>query len=388
LNSWWGTFYTTINRSNVVLTRVPGIPNMSESSRTKILAEARFLRAFSYFHLARDFGPVPLRTTETVGTSEIASPRASLDQIYSLIISDLQVAEKDLPETVGANTGRASQWAAKMLLARVYLERKDWPKAAEKANEVILSNKFSLVPVATSNDFYNIFATVTNSEDIMSHHSSLNRFSNFSNWMHGAGTPYNRGTVWGFTLLPNMNAPLIRNWDNRDLRKNFNLYSSYVNDRGETVTLPPSNPWLFKKFIKDPNGNATYSIPIFRLAEAYLMFAEASAMATGSPTALALERLNVVKRRAYGYTPHSPSPVDYPAGMSQTQFVNTVLQERAYEFMLEMIRWWDLRRTGKAKEIIEATGKPFNNHRLLYPIPQIEIDNNPAISQSDQNTGY
>lgn len=390
VDGFWTGFYRTINRANVVLTRVPETININANTRVRILAEAHFLRAFAYFALLKDFGPVPLRTSETSGTTEKGVPRSPKDQVNELIISDLLIAEKDLPQTVGNETGKASKWAAKMLLAQVYLNKEDWSKAAEKADEVIKSNNFSLVAVAKSDDFYKIFATITNPEFIFAYDQSVTRLSNFVQWYHGSGTPYNKGAVFGFTNLPNMKSSVIKNWDTNDLRLNFNLYSSYIDVNGKLVILPPSDTqWRFKKWIKDPNGYATFSVPIYRYAEAFLVYAEASCMVEGSSSSLALERLNVIRRRAYGLNPNSVSPVDFQPGMSKDVFRNAVLQEREYEFFFESgIRWWDLRRTGRAKEFIEASGNPFNNYRLLYPIPLAEIQNNPAITQADQNPGY
>jgi starch-binding outer membrane protein, SusD/RagB family len=111
-------------------------------------------------------------------------------------------------------------------------------------------------------------------------------------------------------------------------------------------------------------------------------------MADGTPSSLALERLNMIKRRAYGYDPISVSPVDYPAGMSKDAFRDTVLNERAYEFLLEGRRWWDLKRTGRVKTAMQAAGRNFIDARLLWPIPSDEINNNPSLSQADQNQGY
>jgi hypothetical protein len=96
----------------------------------------------------------------------------------------------------------------------------------------------------------------------------------------------------------------------------------------------------------------------------------------------------MIKRRAYGYDPSTPSPVDYPAGMSEAAFRDTVLRERAYSFILEGKRWWDLKRTGRVKEAMAAVGKTVIDARLLWPIAQEEIDNNPDIAQEDQNPGY
>jgi starch-binding outer membrane protein, SusD/RagB family len=133
---------------------------------------------------------------------------------------------------------------------------------------------------------------------------------------------------------------------------------------------------------------AIYSLPIYRYAEALLIYAEASSMAEGSPSALALERLNMVKRRAYGNDPAVPSPVDYSPGMSKDQFREVVLQERGYEFILERKRFYDLKRTGTIKEAFSKVGKNFIDARLFFPIPQDEINNNPALNPEDQNPGY
>lgn len=385
----WRTLYIMVNRANTVLNRVPQIKDMNEGVRSRILAEARFLRATAYFNLVQNWGAVPLRTEETVDLSGIAVPRSPVDSVYQLIVDDLLIAEKDLPASVGSATGKASVWAAKMLLAEVYLNTENWAGAAEKADDVIKSNQYSLVTVSKESDFYKIFAAETSPEDIMSLHFSPTRASDFINYLHLPNTPfYNPGTGW-YILFPNMQADIIKNWDNRDLRKSFNIYSKYVNANGDSVSLPPSSPFLFKKYIKDQNGFNDFSMPMFRYSEAFLIYAEASCMAEGSPSPLALERLNMIKRRGYGYDPASPSPVDYPSGLGKDQFRDTVMLERAHELMLERHRWYDLKRTGRAKEIIEAAkGKTFSDNRLLFPIPEDEMNNNPAITPADQNPGY
>jgi starch-binding outer membrane protein, SusD/RagB family len=390
LDGAWSGYYTTINRSNVVISRVPDIENINPDVQARIIAEAHFLRAWSYWELLKGWGPVPLRLEEFTGASPVEAPRPSRAQVYDQILSDLLIAERDLPESVGDDTGRASRWAAKILAAQVYLDMEDWDSAAEKANEVIQQSDHSLVPVQEADDFSNLFHTPTASgEDIMSHHASVNRSYNHLNWYHGSGTPYNRGTVWGFTMLVDYDAPLISNWDEDDLRKDFSMYDSYVNEDGEIEETDEQNKWRFKKFVKDDSGNAVHTVPIWRLAEAYLIYAEASNMVEQGPTAPALEALNIVRRRGYGFDPFSPSQIDIPSGLSQNEFHERVIQERAYELFFENdSRWWDLRRTDTIHEVFEEAGKPYSDVRLLWPLPQQEIDNNPAIDQSDQNPGY
>ena len=388
-NTSWGAIYTAINRANAVLDNVPAIPNMNEEVRTRILAEARFLRALCYFELVRGWGAVPLRTKESKDLSELAMARASEEDVYALIVDDLLIAEQGLPLSVGTEKGKASVWAAKMLLAHVYLTTGDYAEAADKADDVIASGNFSLVEVQSSDDFYNIFATETSTEEIMSVKHSPNRLSDLPLYLHMAGNrPYNYSTSGFFGWLPDQNSFIGNSWDNGDLRKSFNLYTQYQNASGQWVALPNTTPVLFKKYITTPEALRIHAAPVYRYAEALLFYAEAAARAEGGPSALALERLNMVKRRAYGYDPDSTSPVDYPAGMSEDAFVDAVLQERAYELMLERRRFFDLKRTGKVKQAFAAVGKTFIDERMRFPIPESEINNNPALSQADQNPGY
>ena len=384
----WSRLYQAINRANAVLENVPTIEKISEEARTRILAEAHFLRALAYFELVRGWGAVPIKTKESTDLSELEAPREPESKVYEFIIQDALAAESGL-ESVGAETGRASKWAAKMLLSHVYLTTENWALAAEKANEVINSGIYNLVEVETADDFYKIFAAETSTEDIMSVHHSETRGSDIPTYLHrGSNYPYNYGTAGFFAWLPNTNSFIGDSWNDSDLRKAFNLYTEYQNANGDWISLPAATPVLFKKFITNKDGLSVYTVPIYRYTEAFLFYAEASCRAEGSPSALALERLNMIKRRAYGHVPTAVSPVDYPAGMGQDEFVDAVLQERAYEFLLERRRFWDLKRTGSVKEAFAVIGKTFIDERLLWPLPESEINNNPALSQESQNPGY
>ncbi|RTE53779.1 RagB/SusD family nutrient uptake outer membrane protein [Arenibacter aquaticus] len=384
----WSSFYTTINRANAVLANVPNIEDINAETQQRILAEAHYLRALCYFELVRGWGAVPLKTNESVDLSAVEAPRAPESEVYDLIIQDLITAESGLGE-VGDETGRASKWAAKMLLAHVYLTTENWTGAAEKANDLITNGPFSLVTVTESDDFYDIFAVDTSTEDIMSMHHSETKGSTIPNYLHRAGNvPYNYSSGGVFAWLPDMNSFIGDSWDENDLRKNFNLYTEYQNAEGEWVPLPSTTPVLFKKFITNTSGISLYSVPIYRFTEAFLFYAEAASMAEGGPSDLALERLNMIKRRAYGFDPTTVSAVDYPSGMGSDAFRDAVIQERAYEFITERRRWFDLKRTGKVTEAFAAAGKTIIDERLLFPIPEDEINNNPAVNQADQNPGY
>jgi len=384
----WSRIYTAINRANAVLENVALIPEMNENVRTRILAEAHFLRAFCYFDLVRGWGAVPLRTTEVRDLSQLAGERAPEAEVYKLIVDDLVAAEAGLPLTVGAETGRASVWAAKMLLAHVYLTTGKYAEAAAKANEVINSGNFALIEVDQPDDFYKIFAAESHSEEIFAVKHSANRQSSLPTYLHmGNSRPYNYKSGGNYAWLPDMSTWLA-DWDNSDLRRDFNLYTHILDANDNWVPLPVTVPILFKKYITNADALAIYPAPMYRYAEALLFYAEASARAEESVSDLALERLNMIKRRAYGYDPDVASPVDYPAGMSLDDFLEAVAQERAYEFIIERRRFYDLKRTGKVKEAFAAAGKVFIDERMFFPIPEDEINNNPALSQEDQNPGY
>ena len=386
----WSRLYQCINRANAVLDNVPLIENIDAGVRDQIIAEAHFLRALAYFELVRGWGPVPLRTSENTDLSGLNAPRSSESEVYDLIIDDLTIAESGLSSSVGAETGRASVWAAKMLLSHVYLTTEQWDLAAQKADDVIQSGMYDLVTVSQPDDFYQIFGGETSTEDIFSIHHSETRTANIQTYLHrGSAHPYNFGTRGFFAWLPDTANTFIGSaWDNNDLRKSFNLYREYQDSEGNWVSLPSTVPVLFKKFITTEDGLNIPTIPVYRYTEAFLFYAEASCRADGAPSALALERLNMIKRRAYGYDPNVASPVDYAAGMTEDEFADAVLQERAYEFMIERRRWWDLKRTGKVEEAFAAAGKGFISERLLWPIPEDEINNNELITQEDQNPGY
>ena len=170
----------------------------------------------------------------------------------------------------------------------------------------------------------------------MSMHHSETKGSTIPNYLHRAGNvPYNYSSGGVFAWLPDMSSFIGDSWDSNDLRKNFNLYTEIQNADGDWVPLPSTTPVLFKKFITNTSGISLYSVPIYRFTEAYLFYAEASSMADGGPSTLALERLNMIKRRAYGFDPTAVSPVDYPSGMSSADFRDAVIQERAYEFITD-----------------------------------------------------
>jgi hypothetical protein len=387
----WRSFFQAINSANMCLKYIPLI-EMDEIEKNALLAEARFLRAWCYRNLVWSWGGVPIRSTPTESADQVGGKRASVSEVNDFIIADLQFAETNLPATPKLS-GKPTRWAAKTMLADIYLTNEKWNEARDKANEVIVSASYSLVPVKVAGDFELIFGptALTSTEDIFSIKYTRTVGSQIAQQYSSSNSAYSSGGYGSFYGLPTY--PLLRDWDKLDLRYQFNIYTSYPNKSGVIVQNPPSTPLLFGKF-KDPGFAPSHGndYPIYRFADALLIYAEAAnqASATG-PTALALERLNMVHRRAYGQNPTSPFAGDFTLATAPTQtaFRELVLRERAYEFLCEGKRWFDLLRTKSVKPVIKAAkGIDVPDNFLLFAIPKNEIDNNPDIEPKDQNPGY
>jgi starch-binding outer membrane protein, SusD/RagB family len=386
----WDDFYAAIRNANIVISRAPKGTQISEADINKLVGEARFLRAFTYFHLVRNWGGVPLRTE--LNMTEIAIKRASEADVYQLIEQDLIFAEQNLPDKP-AQAGRATKWSAKAVLADVYLTLNRPAEARDRADEIINSANFSLVPVTVGDDFLKLYGAdvVTTPEEIFSLKfiRANERGWTFVTFAHHPGAnPRYLGAGQGFwAIYTNTAHPTINAWPNADLRKTYNLYP-YDFGLG-------ANTLLNRKF-RDPLATTpnlpSNDYPLYRYADVLLMYAEAASRAANGPTALAMERLNMVHRRAYGLPATSVSTVDYNLATYSTAqgFLNLVVNERGYETMYEAKRWHELKRLGLAKQYILVTeGKVVPDKFMLWPIPLSELNFNPALNPTtDQNPGF
>lgn len=381
----WDLMYQAIRNANLVILNVPNGKEITPEVGAKYIAEAKFLRAFMYFIMVRNWGGVPLRTEANM--SEAAIERSSVDEVYQLIVNDLLQAEQDLPDTP-AQPGRPTIWAAKTLLADVYLNREQWELARDKANEVIASGKYSLVPVVTNADFEKVFGpeVVTTSEEIFYLKYSRQQGFTMVMFAHIAAAKYHGAGGYFAHYSDSATNVVQKNWDDADLRKSYNIYNW-------NIGLGP-NSVLFRKF-RDPaatNANgAGNDFPWYRYADLLLIHAEAASRAANGPTPEAVESLNKVHRRAYGYDPLSASPIDFNiADYNAQTFLDLVVKERGYETMYEGKRWLDLKRLGVAKDVILAVkGKTVDDKMLLWPIPNSELAYNTALDPvADQNPGY
>jgi len=387
MGAYWTSFYLMIRNANLVIKNAPNGSAISQEEIELYVAEAKFLRAFAYFNLVRNYGSVPLRTEENLNERDLK--KSTVADIYTFILEDLAEAEINLPEQP-AQAGRPGKYAAKTLLADVYLTLGQYADARDKSEEVIQSELYSLVPVTTKEDFQKkVFGPgiVTTTEEIFYiKYTHQVGFGNYILWIlnHPSTGYYNYGGAYAH--YGNAANPFFQNWEDDDIRKS--LWTLINFGLG-------SNTLVCNKYVDteavDKSTGAGNDLPLYRYADALLIYAEASCMASDGPTADGIEALNQVHRRAYGQAPATASSVDFNLTNYDTEtFQNLVLQERAYEFIFEGKRWYDLKRTGKAAEVIlSAKGVTIADKAYLWPIPTSELNYNQALDpETDQNPGY
>lgn len=382
---FWNSFYLAIRNANLVIQNAPNGNAISNEDINKLVGEAKFLRAFTYFHLVRNWGAIPLRTEANMTEKDL--PKSSVEEVYSLILSDLLNAEANLPETPEA-IGRPSKWAAKSLLADVYLQLNRFQEAADKAEEVIQSGKFKLVSVQNTEDLqYRLFGPeiLTSSEEIFYlKYSRLANQGNYILWIsnHPSTNLFKGGGA--YAVHGDKTNPNYINWEEEDLRKS--LWDNIDFGLGK-------NTLVSSKYV-DPNAisqdGAGNDLPIYRYAEVLLMYAESSVRASNAVSDEALESLNQVRRRAYGLNPEVVSELDFENNLTPEEFLDLVVRERGYEFLYEGKRWHELKRINRVDELIQiGKGKTVADKHLLWPIPVSEMNYNRALNPStDQNPGY
>jgi starch-binding outer membrane protein, SusD/RagB family len=350
--STWLAGYRAINIVNNVLS---GLSVTNASVKDKVEGEAKFLRAASYFELvklyAKDWNNgdpasnegVPLVLTPTRGISAADQvPRAKVAAVYTQIIQDLTDAEAKLPVTNGFF---ATKYSAAALLARVYLQKRDYVNARDAANRVITSNKFSLRPTYADAFPYNNAQPFSNtSEDVFALQVTLNSGVNdFQTFFSADG----RGD--------------INIGDNH-----LNLYEA--NDgRLDLFYLVSGSVYNGK------NDNVYGNVHTIRLAEMYLIRAETNFRLSTVTGAAPLADLNRIRGRA-----------GLPALATAT--LNAILKERKLELAFEGFNLSDIKRLGVTTGYLTGGGGlPSTSPKLVLPIPEREFKVNPTLTQ---NEGY
>ena len=382
LDRWWNALYEGVRHTNVVIEKLPEI-TMDETKKNNYIAQAKFLRALYYFDLVRAWGGVP---KITVSDPPLKATRATKEEIYDLIISDLNSSVPFLIERSAqekTDYGRATKGAALSLLTKVYLFNGDFQNAYNSATLVISSNEYSLDP-----DFGHTFSVLGqfNQESVfevgaLGKDGNENGGNQYGNTQGVRGTP-NKG--WGFNR-PSLD--LIASFEPGDPRKDASIiFLNEVID-GVTIQGDGSTPDITyadpaKTIIKEiecynqkvwtpTSSNAEgwgHNRRLIRYADVLLMAAEAANEIGNSGDALLY--LNMIRSRAR----NGDTSILADITTSDKQVLKgVILHERRVELALEGHRYWDLIRTGNAVPVLGPLGFVADKNEVL-PIPQSEID--------------
>ena len=393
--SWWERSYKGISNANLAIAKIPGI-SMDEVKKNQLLGEARFLRAFYYYNLVRIFGKVPLITNPVdLNSPDMYPSQATEDDIYTVIVADLKVAESSGLPYLDA-TRRVSIGAVKSLLASVYLTMAGYPLqkgndyyqlAADKANEVILTNNYSLF---TSYDDLHTPSNKNKGENIFQ--AQYTALISPSSWQQ-AIVPYNKGiSAYDgqsgaiFAELPFVTS--FESGDKRRLEKQF-FYTTYTLNYDRSVTINLGNTYIYKLFdvlAQTSTASSGLNWTLMRYAELLLIYAEASNEVSG-PTTASYEAVNKIRRRAQ---------LPDLSGLTKDQFREAIWRESCHELCYEDKTWFNMVRTRKAYNVTTGNFDDYVGHAftygpvlkekdLLFPIPTSEMDNNLKLIQ---NTGY
>lgn len=348
----WLDAYQVINQANTVLANLDKADNADDKARWE--GEAKFIRGLMYFDLARLFGK-PWNDGDpstNLAAAIVSSPTTSADsegakvgrstvkQVYDQAISDLTAAKSKLPED---NDFYANKYSASAILARLYLQKGDYTNALKEANTVITSGAFSLVPDYTKEFLLSSKPShqENTTEDIFAIQVTQQQGINSLNEFYASSANGGRGDI-------KITDDFLAEFEANDVRGQFYTVTS-VNRT--------------KKF-----DNQYGNVHVVRLAEMYLIRAEANLRGGTSTGATPASDVNTIRQRA---------------GLDPLVIVNlaTILAERRHELCFE--GGFFLHDAKRLKQ--SAGGLPYNSPRLVFPIPQREILANPKLVQ---NEGY
>ncbi|CAG4990438.1 SusD-like protein P2 [Dyadobacter sp. CECT 9275] len=402
---FWPTWYQVISAANAAIAGAEAL-KLPENEINPLIAEARFVRAFSYFHLVQVFGDIPyidyfISNPNTV--KEISKTPAAT--VYTGIMADLEFAKQWLPEKQPAEVrSRPSKGTAASYLASVYLTNQDYQKAYTEAKWVIDNkDKFGY---ALEADFQTLFKA-PQANNMKEHVFDID----FLGLQSGAGganddiVPPMTGVRGGdaprsgwSVIVPSMKV--YETWDSRDYRKEVSFDDSImIGGKLAPYTQFPNTkrPHIAKyaRFAGNSNSEGRYSdhnYAAFRYAEVLLIAAEASAELNGSNEE-AIGYINQIRARARNWAGKQTNfPENVKAGLGKAEFIELVLEERRLELAFEYKRWYDIKRRNLGEKVFKGPDamEPhanFNPARdYLMPLPRVELQVNPNLAP--QNPGY
>ncbi len=358
VSGWWSDAYNGIYAANAVIEGVDNSTALSLEDKNQIKGEALFIRAYLHSLLVELYGPIPyIRTTDYVANTKVA--RMPVEVVYGHIITDLKTASGLLGADVSGERVRAYAAVADALLARVYLYTQQWELAETTASKVIDAFVWEpdLNKVFKKNSSGSIWQIKPPEDGINA--SEGNRFIIPSSSSPGA--------------RPVLSASLMNVFEPNDRRKSDWIGKSTVG----------ANTWYYAfKYqqarpteVNDKPTSLEYTV-VFRLAEQYLIRAEARAQR--GKIVDAQTDLNKIRTRA-GLPNTTASTLN--------DLLKAIFDERQVELFTEKgLRWFDLKRTGRAAEVLAPIKPGWQHTDILFPVPESEILLNPNLLP--QNDGY
>ncbi len=386
LDFWLGQ-YQNINFANQVLDNIPGI-TMDAALKARYLAEAKFVRGYSYFRLVRAFGDVPLRLKVPAGASEYNLPRSPKAEVYAAIEKDLTDAASVLPQSYGAaDLGRVTKGAALALHAKVAMYQKKWADVLALTNQVMTLG-YSLFP-----NYEAQFRTTNenNSESIFEIQCKYvpgNCDLSSSQYSQVQGVRGSTGGGWGFNVPT---ADLAASYEANDPRRDATIiFRGETTPSGDVIPATGDNPMYNQKSYVpfglhvECNEGSEQNVRVIRYADVLLMNAEAANEVGGAANVtLALSSLNAVRARARGANPVTVLPA--VTTTDQAALRTAIWKERRSEFAMEFDRFFDVVRQGRGAAVFGAKGFTAGKNEV-WPIPQNEIDLSAGLLT--QNPGY
>jgi len=379
----WAYLYSTVGKANAVINNTQAVndPALSAQRKAEIIGEASFIRAFMYFQLVQLWGDVPLQLTEvrTISADKlddiypiIFPARTPKEEIYRQIIADLKVALAGVRVTA-PHKGFITKGAVNTMLAKVYAtqEPHDWNRVSQYCDAVIAGG-YTLLP-----DYDKLWNNSQENSPEAIFEINYNGGITDGNW----GTKIFRGLDWKKFNLPSNDLARAFDAEGDTKRKNSSIIFLDVTGKWSDPHWPQTKyPFInkYRTFTEGSNQNYIF----YRLADVLLLKAEALNELGDLAGAAAL--VNQIRTRV---------SLPNTTAATQTDMRLAIEKERRLELAFEGHRWYDLKRTGRAIAVMNAVtgannenlGYDLNEQRLLWPIPQAELDKNSKLTQ---NPGY
>lgn len=412
----WKDLYKIIYNVNIILDAVDGNEALTEAIQLDVMSDARFVRALAYWHITNLWGDAPFYT-ERLKIDEVAllgrTPKA---KILEQVVEDLEFAQEHLPrrDAIPAkDRGRASKWAASIVLAKIHMQEHEWQKGLDVCNDIIDHSSHALLDnyadVFSHQNEYNdeIIWSLDFAKDLVGQlEVGVPQLPGNGNWRPSMFSPRLRdepkntsertalsdslkslGLAFNGTGLQVACKSFAEEFPVNDLRRPMNVMDKFL---GFDLVFPYMPKMWNLNVDESPRFNHEDNRIIFRLADVYLMAAECENELNGPANAYAY--INEVRKRAFA------TQVEWELkGMDKQQFREAIYDERKWELAAECNRRYDLIRWGILLDVVQndveyrfwTPGANIKAQHVLLPIPLQQITLNPNLLTSDPtNNGY